>query len=272
MSVSTQPGQIALTWTPSRRELGGERAHEPEQPRLGGAVARVRRDGDPREDRGEDDDVPRVRPRREVPERRAHAVVRAVEVRRDEVVEAVAALVVLAVRPAEPAAGDERVDRAERAARRARTPASTRRALADVARARRATAPSIARGRLARDAPRPRASSVSEAPSRAEPKGDRAPDPRARPRHHDVLAGHPSPLVRNLRGFRRRIPLQGRARHSVDCRCAEHGTRLGRSSPGRPYAEAEGQPGKWTKAHPARRILGPVYVEHTRLNASMCGL
>ena len=45
---------------------------------------------------------------------------------------------------------------------------------------------------------------------------------------------------------------------SVDCRCAEHGTRLGRSSPEGPYAEAEGQSGKWTKAHPARRILGPI--------------
>src|SRR6478735_4862978 len=44
---------------------------------------------------------------------------------------------------------------------------------------------------------------------------------------------------------------------SVDCRCAEHGTRLGRSPPGRPYAEAEGQPGRWTKAHPARRNHGP---------------
>ncbi len=66
-------------------------------------------------------------------------------------------------------------------------------------------------------------------------------------------------------------PCRG-ALQSVDCRCAEHGTRVGRSSPGRPYAEAEGQPGKWTKAHPARRILGPIHVEHTGLNASMSAL
>ena len=54
---------------------------------------------------------------------------------------------------------------------------------------------------------------------------------------------------------------------SIDCRCAEHGTRVGRSSPGGQYAEAEGQSGKWTKAHPARRIPGPVLLEHTTSNA-----
>ena len=81
MSVSTQPGQIAFTWTRRRRELGGERAHEPEQAGLRGAVGRVAGDRDPGEDRCDHDDVARLRPCREMPDRGADAPVAAEEVR-----------------------------------------------------------------------------------------------------------------------------------------------------------------------------------------------
>src|SRR5262249_20049378 len=37
--------------------------------------------------------------------------------------------------------------------------------------------------------------------------------------------------------------------------CAEHGARVGRSRVGRPYAQAEGQPARGTKAQPARGIF-----------------
>ena len=98
-----------------------------------------------------------------------------------------------------------------------------------------------------------------------EPQRDRAPDSRAGTRHDDVLPGHPRSGRSQFAAFPSTDPLAGGGTTVVDCRCAEHGTRVGRSPPGRPYAEAEGQPGRWTKAHPARRILGPVsYVEHTR--------
>ena len=113
MSVSTQPGQIALTCTLSRRELGGERADEPEQPRLRGAVARVVRHGDPRQDRRDDDEMTCAGARREVCERGAAAVVGAVQVRQRRGRRSDRSVAVL-VRPAEPAAGDERVDRPER--------------------------------------------------------------------------------------------------------------------------------------------------------------
>ena len=43
----------------------------------------------------------------------------------------------------------------------------------------------------------------------------------------------------------------------VDSRCAEHGARVGRSRARGPYAEAEGQPVRGTKAPPARRIYVP---------------
>src|SRR5262249_16621709 len=40
--------------------------------------------------------------------------------------------------------------------------------------------------------------------------------------------------------------------------CAEHGAPLGRSQPGRLYAEAKRRSGWWTKATPARRTSGPM--------------
>ena len=48
----------------------------------------------------------------------------------------------------------------------------------------------------------------------------------------------------------RRVPI------CIECRCAEHGAPVGRSPPEEHYAEAEGSSGRWTKAFPARRILG----------------
>ena len=167
--------------------------------------------------------MPRVRPRRQMPERSAHAVVGAVEVRRDYVVEAVASFVVLPVRPAEAAAGDEPGDRAERAggAREGTVDAAT---LPDVARVdmRRAV---DARGRLAETLLAPREQRHRGAVAR-QPKRDRAPDSRPRTRDDDVLARHLTPLVRNLRGFRRQIPLQGRgAKRRLPLRRARDATR-----------------------------------------------
>lgn len=45
--------------------------------------------------------------------------------------------------------------------------------------------------------------------------------------------------------------------HSIDSTCAEYGPRVGRSLTGRQYAQADGRPGWWTKARPARRTSGP---------------
>ena len=86
MSVSTQPGQIAFTCT-SRgaarpRASGRDRAGRPST-----RSSRCSRDGDPREDRGHDDEPSAVD---EVPLDRAHAAVRPDEVHGDELVEAVA--------------------------------------------------------------------------------------------------------------------------------------------------------------------------------------
>jgi hypothetical protein len=112
MSVSTQPGQTAFTCTSS----GGERPDEPEQAGLRGAVRGVARDGDAGEDRGDHDDVPPLRPRREVTHGRAEAPVGAEEVRPDDLLEAVVGPV--CVRTADAAVGDERVDRATGCCRR----------------------------------------------------------------------------------------------------------------------------------------------------------
>ena len=129
MSVSIQPGQIAFTCTFSRRELGGEGAHEPEQPRLRRGVAGVVRHRDPRQDRRDHDEMARVRARLEVALRGAEAPVRAGEVRRDEVVPAVALPGL--VRAAEPGDGDEAEERPVRG-RRGGEGAVDRLAVADV--------------------------------------------------------------------------------------------------------------------------------------------
>ena len=207
MSVSTQPGQIALTRTPSRRELGGERAHEPEEPGLRGAVARVAGDRDPGQDRRDHDDVARVRPGRQVPQRRAHAVVRAVEVRPDEVVEAVAALVVLAVRPADPA----RRRRARGSGRGAPRHARTRRSTASRSRMSHGLDVTCARRRAP---PSPSSSPSLEAEQSRRPRRHAAsrraiarPIPVPAPVTTTCLPLIRSPLVRNLRRFRRRDPL-----------------------------------------------------------------
>ena len=205
MSVSTQPGQIAFTWTSSDASSAASERTSPSRPGLGGAVPRVPRDGDPREDRRQHDDVARLGPRREMPERRADAVVGPVEVGRDEVVEAVPALVVLAVPPADAAARDERVDGPELARGagdgRRRRPSRSRMSHGAIQ-----TSPSDRRGRLV-EAGASRATSVTAAPSSCQPKGDRAPDPPAGSGHHHMPVAHPLSTRRNLRGFRRRIPL-----------------------------------------------------------------
>lgn len=186
-------------------------------------------------------------------ERGTDAVIRPVQVRGDDVVESVTAAAVLTVGPADPAGGDDCVDRTEHL-RRARERTVDARALADVAPLDvcRAVDPGrgLAQTRVVL------ASSVTAPPSRAMRRAIARPMPVPAPgttTSLPVIVPHSSAIC-DLSVVRspcaRRPP-------SVDCRCAEHGTRLGRSSPGRPYAEAEGQPGKWTKAHPARRIRGP---------------
>jgi hypothetical protein len=201
MSVSTQPGQIALGG-----ELGGERAHEPEQGRLRCAVARVLRDGDPREDRGEHDDVPRVGAGRQVLEHRADAVVRPVDVRLDDVVEPVAALVVDAVRAADAARGDERVDRAELAGRTRERPLHPP-ALPDVA----GLDPhaSLDRGRRGLEGLAPACEERQRRALAGEPHRDGATDARAGSRHYDVLPVQPVPTRSQFAAFPSSDPLAG---------------------------------------------------------------
>src|SRR5205085_461839 len=51
-----------------------------------------------------------------------------------------------------------------------------------------------------------------------------------------------------------RFPLDPTVPIRKSAACAERGSQVGRSSAGRPYAEAESQSAEWTKATPARRI------------------
>ena len=170
--------------------------------------------------------------------------------------------------PPMPLHGNERVHRPERAPRPARTP--RRRPCGRGCRtARRASAPSIGARRLLEPRPVEPEQRHRRAVAR-EAQRDRAPDPGPGAGHDDVSSAIRSPPVRNLRDLRRRDPLAATGLDSVDCRCAEHGTRLGRSSPGGQYAEAEGHSGMWTKAHPARRIHGPVLSRAHSANASLC--
>ncbi len=194
---------------------------------------------------------------RQMTERGADAVVGAVDVRPDEIGEPVASRVVLAVRAADPARRHERVERAV-----GTLPPPRTRARPPPARGCRTGktptwGPTVAA--VSSRSSRRLATSETRAPSRARRSAIARPIPVPAPVTTTCLPVILSPLFRNLRTFRGQIPLAcDCGLQSVDCRCAEHGTRLGRSSPGGPYAEAEGQSGKWTKAHPARRIHGPV--------------
>ncbi len=143
-------------------------------------------------------------PGSQVPQRRAHAVVGAAQVRPDEVVEAVAALVVLAVAAADPAHRDERVNRAQRRrctcdGRVDGIPVANVAGL-DVA------APTDQRRRLV-ELPALEAEQAHGVSVPRQPERDRTPDPRARPGHHHVPVAHLLSTRRNLRGFRRPIPL-----------------------------------------------------------------
>ena len=143
-------------------------------------------------------------PGREVPQRRAHAVVRAVQVRPNEVVEAVAALVVLAVPAADPAHGDERVNRAQRVRCTCDRPVDRTRSRMSQGSTcvRPPTSAAVSSSSSALEADQAHGVSVPR-----QPKGDRAPDPRAGPGHHHMPVAHPLSTRRNLRGFRRPIPL-----------------------------------------------------------------
>ena len=256
MSVSTQPGQIAFTWTFVRRELGGEGADEPEERRPSrrcSPCTRARRSA-----RGST----RSRRRGAPPgPARGGAAPRARSSR---------------CRRGSSGRGrrtGRRPRRPHRSRRRSRSTATS----AWTARARRrwrskaASTSSRSRmsqaatwlgavdrrcGLLERASPQP--DQADRGAVAGETDGDRPADPGACTRDDDVSGAHRLSDHSQFAAFPSSDALAERSRQSVDCRCAEHGTRVGRSSPGGPYAEAEGQSGKWTKAHPARRNLGPV--------------
>lgn len=213
--------------------------------------------------------MPRRRARRQVGEHRPDGVVGVVQVRPDEVVEPVAPLFAVAVGPTDSARRDERMARPERICR-AGDRLLDGGAIPDVTRNDERLALDGRRGRLER-----LTSTCQQAHRgtiRCEPLCDRAANARTRARDHDVSLGHPSPIPRNLRAFPRRL-LASPRRQRLNCRCAEHGTRLGRSSPEGPDAEANGQSGKWTKAHPARRTPGPILCRAPRrLRKLACSL
>ncbi len=130
----------------------------------------------------------RVRPGGEVIEHRPDAVVRPVDVRLDDVVEAVAALVAVTVRASEPACGDQSVDRAELALRARHRPLDPA-ALPDVARLD-ASRP-VERGRGLVEALAPAREERQRGAVARKPQGDGASDARPRPRHHHMLSVQP---------------------------------------------------------------------------------
>ena len=167
------------------RELGRESAYEPEQARLRGAVAGVAGDADPRQDRRDDDDVARLRPRREMTLGGTARVVGARQVGRDELVEAVALPVGVLRRDAR--AGNERVHRAERSGC-ALDRLVDGLAVADVARADVTPLAELAATLLERRLVEPEQRDGGAVAR--DTAGDRAPDPRPRPGHNDVSLSH----------------------------------------------------------------------------------
>ena len=150
MSVFTQPGQIAFTWIRRGASSAANARTSPSRPAFDAQYAGVPGDADAREDRRGDDDAPAVGEQRLGG---AAAPVGAVEVRLDDVVQAVA--VAGLVRAADPGVRDERV---ERLGRTPRSTASRSRMSTDARR--RAVTTSRRRDSS-------RASSVSRAPSAA---------------------------------------------------------------------------------------------------------
>ena len=214
--------------------------------------------------------MPRLGAGREVVERRAAAVVGAVQVRRDEIVEPVG-LGVAAVRAAEPAAGDERMDRPELLGRFGERLLDLA-AIADVARG-------DMRGLLERRGRRleplrdpGRAASATRRHGRVAGRSPgRSPCLPPSPRCASPVMS--SPDGRNLRESRARTDLDPRACRSIDSSLRRARGAGGRSLAGRRYAEAEGQPAKWTKATRLGELHGPLLdVEHVAISAICCGV
>ena len=200
-------------------------------------------------------------------ERRAAAVVGAVQVRRDEIVEPVR-LRITAVRAAEPAAGDERVDRPELARPRRRTPSRPCRGRGCRTR-RRGSAASIVAA-TASSLPASRASSVTDAPSRPSRRAIARPIPVPAPVTTMCFPVISAPDVRNLREGRSRSALDPGATGSIDSSLRRVRDARGRSLAGRLYAEAEGQPARWTKAARLGECTPRFFLEHAAQVANSC--
>ena len=154
---------------------------------------------------------------------RAHAVVGAVQVRPDEVVEAVAALVVLAVRPADAARRDERVDRPERGRGGGERPLDAPRSR--MSQASTCAAPSIDAA-VSSSRSRPRARSVSVAPSRASRSAIARPMPVPAPVTTTCLPLKKSCGRSQFAAFPRRMPLRrSRAERRLPLRRARDASR-----------------------------------------------
>ena len=179
--MSTQPGQIAFTWTFSpassaanERTRPSSPAFDAEYPVYPGTAIRARIEE-------MTTTLRRSGPGARLPDRGANAVVRAGEIRGDEVVEAVVRPVL--VRPSEPAVRDEGVDRAALRRRRGK-PRVDGATVADVA-LRRAGAE---RGRDLVERLDVEAQQAERRSLGGEPLRDRLPDPLAAAGDDDVLA------------------------------------------------------------------------------------
>ena len=260
MSVSTQPGQIALTCTLSPPSSAASERTRPSRPGLRGAVTRVVRHGDAGEDRRDDDEVPRLGPRRKVLEGGAAAVVRAVQVRRDEVVEA--------VRLASPPLAPPSPLQATSAWIGPSSLGGASERLLDLAAIADVAGGDVGRlleqrSGLPRAGSRSRASSVSDAPSRSSRRAIARPIPVPRSGHDDVsLAAMSSPDDRNLRESRSARDLDPRAppQHRF---LPAPSTGRRRTKPRRAAVRGSGRPaGDRGRRRPARRIPGPAFLEH----------